>query len=102
MAIDDDSFVIPNFNLYCNFVDYCRRQMGQPSGLPLNQMAKFFVGSGKLALSLTRPSADEPDMEIPEIVEVVEATAHRVVNCDSNDDIPERFAELLTELQRSG
>ncbi len=95
--------MIPNFNLYCNFVDYCRRQMGQPSGVPLNQMAKFFVGNSKLALSLTRPSGDDDAMvDIPEIVEVIEAAANRVVNCDSDDDIPERFAKLLAELQQNG
>jgi hypothetical protein len=93
----DDRVTIPNFNLYCRFIDYCRGQLGRPSGVPRNQHARFFFGKGKLAISFARATEDTPAKE--EIEEVPEVPATTVLGIATEEDIPRRFAELFHLLE---
>jgi CRP-like cAMP-binding protein len=91
-----NQFLIPNYNLFCMFVDYVADINEVWSSVNKNEAYYFFAGDKQMIISLV----DNMDAYSPsETIEVVQEDPEKVLGCQSWDQIPEKFKELYSSLR---
>ena len=53
VAISEDYFYMPNFNLFTSFVNFVGLQLGHPCGIPNERFADFFDSDGLLTMTFS-------------------------------------------------
>ncbi len=99
-SLGENNFTIPNFDLFCQFVEYVRGQLGQPTGTPTDPLARLVSGENELLIAFARPGAEGGIAA--SCGEVEQIPPEEVLGCASAAKVPECFPDLLSRLQDSG
>lgn len=91
----NDRVIMPNFHIFCEFVDYVARRQYVKTRIPVNRFPVFFASDSELVMSLQ--DTDKLNTE-SEIEEILPYPVEKVIGSKTREDIDSKFAQLYTKV----
>ena len=92
----NDSFTIPNYELFCYFTDLARVESGVETQLQDDRNAILYAGANEVLISLCQGDAKETNAD--DLEPVLGPGADEIMGCADADEITAKLQQLLTSL----
>ena len=91
----NDRIIMPNFHLYCQFVDYVAKRQYVKTKIPEARFPVFFASDSELVMSLQDDDKLESESNIEEILPY---PVEKLIGGNSKEDLDTKFAHFYTKV----
>ena len=91
----NDRIIMPNFHLYCQFVDYVAKRQYVKTKIPQTGFPVFFASDSELVMSIQDDDKLDADSDLQEILPY---PVEKLIGGKSKEDIDAKFAHFYTKV----